>query len=128
MIRKKIVEKKIVEKKFGRKHFGPKIFDQNCSSYFFRRKNFRPQKFRKPIPILNFLKIPKITLRKSCDELNDAKNRKPEFFLQKCSRFFAHLVNVMPNSRGDLELGGDFFENPSRGKNSGSFPIDRIAF
>ena len=109
---------------FSTKKCSIKMFDH----IFFRRKFFRPTIFWSPISIPNFPKIPKITLRKSCDELNDAKNRKPESFLQKCSRFFAHLVNVMHNSRGDLELGRDFLENSSRGKNSGSSPIDRIDF
>ena len=35
---------------------------------FFRSKIFRRENFRPHIPIPNFLKIPKITLRKSCDE------------------------------------------------------------
>ena len=35
---------------------------------FFRSKIFRREIFRPHIPIPNFLKIPKITLRKLCDE------------------------------------------------------------
>ena len=37
-------------------------------SIFFRSKKFRRENFRPHIPIPNFLKIPKITLRKLCDE------------------------------------------------------------
>ena len=43
--------------------------------YFFDEKN-PITKCSLPIPIPNFPKIPKIALRKSCDEFKDAKNRK----------------------------------------------------
>ena len=58
------------------KTFGPK----NCSikkfSIFFRRKMFRPKNFRSPIPIPNFPKIPKIMLRKPCDDSKQTKTPK----------------------------------------------------
>ena len=44
-----------------------KIFDQTFSD-FFRRINIRPENFGLPIPIPKFPKIPKIALRKLCDE------------------------------------------------------------
>ena len=44
-----------------------KNIDQKFSD-FFRRKFFRQAIFGLPIPIPKFLKIPKIALRKLCDE------------------------------------------------------------
>ena len=58
--------RKIFDKKS--KNFGPKIvFDQKFSD-FFRRNNFRPEMFGLRIPIPSVSKIPKIALRKLCDE------------------------------------------------------------
>ena len=46
----------------------PKVHTFFFRSNFFRSKIFRRENFRPHIPIPNFLKIPKITLRKLCDE------------------------------------------------------------
>ena len=53
---------------FFRSDFSTNCFFDQKFSDFFRRKIGRPKNFRAPISILNFPKIPKITLRKSCGE------------------------------------------------------------
>ena len=60
---------------FGQKSkiFGPKIFFDQKFSDFFRRNFVRPIFFRVPIPIQNFPRIPKITLRTTCVHPNSAK-------------------------------------------------------
>ena len=47
---------------------------------FFRWKIFDEKFYCSPIPIPNFPKIPKITLRKSCDEFKDTKSWKKQVF------------------------------------------------
>ena len=65
------------------------IFSQNIFSrdfFSFRKKTCFEKKI--PISIRNFLKIPKIALRKSCDKFKAVKNKKSEFFY----KFYAILV------------------------------------
>ena len=67
--------------------FDPNFFDHFFSTqifffdyfsrFFFDMKNFDEKNRWLPISIPNFPKIPKIALRKSCDELKDTENRKP---------------------------------------------------
>ena len=52
-----------------------KCFDQKFPD-FFRRKFFRPEIFGLPIPIPNFPKIPKITLRTACDHFKKQLEQK----------------------------------------------------
>ena len=47
--------------------------------------------------ILNFPKIPKIALRKSCGEFKDAENRKSNVFLQNFPDFGHIWLHVMYN-------------------------------
>ena len=62
-----------------KKHFSSKnIFRQKCFGIFRRQKN-PIGNFWLPIPIPNFPKIPKITLRKPCDKAKDTKNQKYTF-------------------------------------------------
>ena len=58
------------------KIFGPENFSTKKFSDFFRRKIFRPKFFRSPIPIPNFPEIPKIMLRKPCDDSKQTKTSK----------------------------------------------------
>ena len=61
-------------------------------SDFFSTKIVRPIFFRVPISIPNFPKIPKITLRKSCDEFwNDFS-----IYFQKYIIFSSYLTYILP--------------------------------
>ena len=55
------------------------IFSQLLSRFFSSRFFFWENIFS-PISIRNFPRIPKITLRKSCDEFKASKNKKSTFF------------------------------------------------
>ena len=91
-VQKNFVGKFFVEKNsnffrkiFGRKFLAEKIFDQKIfeknqkfPKQYFSRKFFHLEKnfskiFWTPMSIQNFPKIPKIILKKSCDEPKDAK-------------------------------------------------------
>ena len=63
-------------KTFWSKIFGPKFFSTKMFSDFFRRKMFSQKTFRSPIPTPNFPKIPKIMLRKPCDDYKQTKTSK----------------------------------------------------
>ena len=62
------MKKKVDQKIFDQQKISIKIFFDQTFSDFFRRKNIRPENFGLPIPIPKFPKIPKIALRKLCDE------------------------------------------------------------
>ena len=66
------VEKQILKMKILKFRKSSENF-RNLVNFFYARKNFRSKKFRRKksrphIPIRNFPKIPKIILRKFCDE------------------------------------------------------------
>ena len=75
-----------IEKFFDQKSkiFGPKNFPTKSFRIFFRRKNYRPKKFRAPISMPNDPKIPKIILRTAYDHYkitNSVHEKKTPFFL-----------------------------------------------
>ena len=87
-------------------NFWSKFFwDQKISIFsrnFFRWKIFRPNFFWVPIPIPNFPKIPKITLRTACDHFkntNSTHEKKVPFFSVKCCLGTLSLVDPLYSNR-----------------------------
>ena len=102
--------KKISKSVFAKKNL---IFSQNIFSrdfFSFRKKICFEKKI--PISIRNFLKIPKIALRKSCDKFKAVKNKESGFFY----KFYQILVMCqvfLPLSRpstGRPEILGDLLD------------------